>query len=549
MECPAILEADGGGATVRYSCEIGVAPAPGTILGRLALYGPTKPRTKGTRAMEARAALTDVLLHAQQMVERSTWPPDIFAALFDILDVDTIWQSVQDQFIDAERDALRASPEESQFRRAVLRRTTLVGSWTVTDEFLRRARVAIDAACRWNEATASDPDALPDGKGFPLQIAYLARAIDTEAEPLSLYASALTPSRFQDALDVLAIRRTFSKQARGRVIPAAARSGFGNSPRKFFQNLLRIPDGKDWSVDYRAPPSVFHKPPQTPLTIGFIPAVQHQDEVVWGVHRRCFTVKLAKKHEKRVIARVLEGLDWLLRQKADVIIIPELVSSAALRKEVSAWLLEKAPSQPIMVVCGSEAVASKSVTGFTNRAFILGPSGRMLWTQDKHHQYRLTAKDIQRLGLTASLGRDARNEVGTSTHRSVTICDIPGAGRFCVLVCEDLARDDPGQVTLRLFEADMVIVIVMDGTFLESSWRNRNGLNLAQDPGTRIAIGNSRALLARMGTSRPPGSKGYKLEEVAYYRLPNQRVKRPKRRPGGALAAAAALLIAPGAKL
>jgi hypothetical protein len=500
--------------------------------------------------MECRAALTGVLSDAHRIVEQSPWPPDVFAALFDILDVDTIWQSVQDQFIGAERDALRTSSDESQFRRTVLQRTTLSVSWTLTDEFRERARKAIADARRWNEATASDQDALPDGKGFPLQIAYLARAIDVEAAPLSLYAAALTPGHFQDALDVLATRRTFSKQTGGRVIPSAARSSFGNSPQKFFQHLLRIPNGKDWCVQYRAPPSVFFKPPRSALTIGFIPVVQHQREVVWGTCRGCFTVKLAKRHEKRVIARVLEGLAWLLRHGADVVVIPELVSSVALRDQVSEWLLKKAPTQPVLVICGSEAVASKSVTGFTNRAFVLGPSGRLLWTQDKHHQYSLTSKDLARLGLTSSLGRDALNEVGTSVRRSVTICDIAGAGRFCVLVCEDLARDDPGQVALRLFEADMVIVIVMDGPFLESSWRNRNGLNLAQEPGTRIAIGNSRALLARLGgATRPAGAKGYKLEEIAYYRLPNQRVKNARWQPKGALAGATALLIAPGPKL
>jgi len=363
--------------------------------------------------------------------------------------------------------------------------------------------------------------------------------------PLSMYGSALTVPRFQDARNTLAKRQTFSKKSHGRVIPAAAHTAFGNSPHKFFQHLLRIPNGKGWYVEYQVRSSVFSKAPGSPLTVGFIPAVQHKEEVVWGVYQNCFTVKLAKKHEKRVIARVLEGLDWLSDKQADVIIIPELVSSEALREAVKEWLLTKAPSQPLMVVCGSEAVASESVTGFTNRAFILGPSGRRLWEQDKNHQYSLTSRDMAKFDLTASLGNEPMNEVGTSTHRSVTICDIAGAGRFCVLVCEDLARDDPGPEALRLFGVDMVIVIVMDSTFRESGWRNRGGLTLTQEPGTRIAIGNSRALLARLSSSGSAKGKSRKLEEVAYYRLPNQGIMSVKRSPRGPIAQAVALLIAP----
>jgi hypothetical protein len=77
----------------------------------------------------------------------------------------------------------------------------------------------------------------------------------------------------------------------------------------------------------------------------------------------------------------------------------------------------------------------------------------------------MDAKNIDRLGLTPVLGAQSLNEIGASTRSRVVIRDLRGAGRFCVLVCEDFARASPGQAAIRAFQADMVIVIVMDGPF------------------------------------------------------------------------------------
>jgi hypothetical protein len=207
----------------------------------------------------------------------------------------------------------------------------------------------------------------------------------------------------------------------------------------------------------------------------------------------------------------------LLTQRADVIVVPELVSSLELRERVGEKLRGYAVHTPLLVVCGSEAVNSDSPTRRTNRAFVLGPSGRGLWTQDKHHQYSMTAEEIARRGLERRLGRVGRSEVGTSARQRVVIRDIPGSGRVCVVVCEDFARNEPVQNAIRAFAVDMGVVVVMNGPFLESGWRLRNAINLAQEPGSRIAIGNSLAVLARMGLAPTP----YDIRSLAYYCLPN----------------------------
>jgi hypothetical protein len=36
---------------------------------------------------------------AREVLRQTNWPPDVFAVLFDLLDANTVWQSVQNLFI------------------------------------------------------------------------------------------------------------------------------------------------------------------------------------------------------------------------------------------------------------------------------------------------------------------------------------------------------------------------------------------------------------------------------------------------------------------
>jgi hypothetical protein len=490
--------------------------------------------------------LSPRLERACETLNASDWPPDVFAVLFDILAFDTVWQSVQDQFINAERNPLLISDDEARFRAGLIDpKDPSVRAWRVSAEFRRRALEAIHDAELWIE-DSTGADSVPDGTGFPRQIAYLARAIDAEAAELSLYGKSLLADKFQEALDVLNSQTTFTKTVGGRVIPAAAKSERGNTVQKFFSHLLRIPEGTDRFVDYRVNSSISTRRPGQPLRIGFIPTVHSRDEVVWGLSRDRFTVALSPKHEDKIARRVIGGLKWLLQEGVDVVLIPELVSSLALRNRICAWLKDKAPAHPLLVVCGSEAVKSGSATRRTNRAFVVGPSGRLLWTQDKHHQHSMSAEEIEKLGLRSVLGSRKRNEIGTSSRWRVVICDIPGSGRFCILVCEDFARGPPGQEAIRLFEVDMGLVIVMDSLFDATGWRQRYAHIFAQEPGSRIAIGNSRALISRL----PDGGKRDSMpEDVAFYCLQKQCLMHKKWWPNGPVSKASALLIVPEVKV
>jgi hypothetical protein len=86
----------------------------------------------------------------------------------------------------------------------------------------------------------------------------------------------------------------------------------------------------------------------------------------------------------------------------------------------------------------------------------------------------------------------------------------------------------------------------MDGPFSPTGWRQRHAHSFAQEPGSRIAIGNSRALISRLPRA---AKEAPTVEDIAYYCLQKQCDIDKSWWPKGALSQATTLLIAPKAKV
>jgi hypothetical protein len=56
----------------------------------------------------------------------------------------------------------------------------------------------------------------------------------------------------------------------------------------------------------------------------------------------------------------------------------------------------------------------------------------------------------------------------------------------CVLICEDLARQDPIAEVVRAVGPNLVVALLMDGPQLASRWSARYSLVLADDPGSSV---------------------------------------------------------------
>ena len=88
---------------------------------------------------------------AREVLRQTNWPPDVFAVLFDLLEANTVWQSVQNIFIPADRNPLLVTDEEATVRDSLRTPSDpLPRKWAVSKLFHKLARTAIDDMEQWS---------------------------------------------------------------------------------------------------------------------------------------------------------------------------------------------------------------------------------------------------------------------------------------------------------------------------------------------------------------------------------------------------------------
>ena len=125
--------------------------------------------------------------------------------------------------------------------------------------------------------------------------------------------------------------------------------------------------------------------------------------------------------------------------------------------------------------------------------------------QDKHHRWLLDEGQILQYGLGGCLDPTVRwwekIQVGSRQLNFVALGDWLSV---CVLICEDLARQDPVADVVRSVGPNLVIALLMDGPQLKERWPARYATVLADDPGSSVL---SLTSLGMVQLSRPPGKE------------------------------------------
>jgi hypothetical protein len=121
--------------------------------------------------------------------------------------------------------------------------------------------------------------------------------------------------------------------------------------------------------------------------------------------------------------------------------------------------------------------------------------------QLKHHRWCLDRGQILQydLGsrLPASLDCWERVFLG---ERRITFVTFKEWLTTCVLICEDLARQEPVTEVIRSVGPNLVFALLMDGPQLRNRWPSRYASVLAEDPGCSVLSLTSLGMSAR---SRP----------------------------------------------
>lgn len=211
---------------------------------------------------------------------------------------------------------------------------------------------------------------------------------------------------------------------------------------------------------------------------------------------------------KKKVASVVEKAREKVA-KLDALIFPELALT------VAEWQIveEIAIEQKLLLISG----ITNDVDGATGRPVnscriklgnVTEPGvTREAYRQAKHHRWCLDRNQVLQYDLGGQIPGTKRcwenSHVG---KREVFFATIGGWLTFSVLICEDLARQDPIAETLRSVGPNLVVALLMDGPQLTSRWSARYASVLADDPGTSVLTVTSLGMCSR---SHPPGTSPF----------------------------------------
>jgi hypothetical protein len=165
------------------------------------------------------------------------------------------------------------------------------------------------------------------------------------------------------------------------------------------------------------------------------------------------------------------------------------------------------------IVIGGEGRAAElgTSTPGENCAVVAIPmenSEPLVSRQPKHHRWQLDEQQIAQYGLGAQLDPGcAWWEYIPVGDRSLYFWALSPWLTFCVLICEDLARQEPIARVVRAVGPNLVIALLMDGPQLAARWSARYATVLADDPGSSVLTLTSYGMVQlTTNTGKPPSN-------------------------------------------
>jgi hypothetical protein len=197
----------------------------------------------------------------------------------------------------------------------------------------------------------------------------------------------------------------------------------------------------------------------------------------------------------------------------DAIVFPELSLTYPIFKKLFETLIENngvAPNLHFMIAgssnnCEKEqgnfvltAIRERRVgSGEASEPALLGDD-ISVYSQRKHHRWRMTEDQISTYGLASVLSPDkAWWEEHQIDSRELNFFQFRRDTVFASLICEDLARNDPCLDIMRSVAPNLIFALLMDGPQIASRWSARYAGSLADDPGSTVITLTSFGLIKR----------------------------------------------------
>jgi hypothetical protein len=182
-------------------------------------------------------------------------------------------------------------------------------------------------------------------------------------------------------------------------------------------------------------------------------------------------------------------------QPVDLVILPELALTEAQHRRMCEEITAK---RRVALIAGVAIPATTKRPASNHFLMSVPVAGGMVVfpKQHKHHRWKLNESQIQRYGLGKALrSRKYWWEYVSIGERQLLFLSIHPAVVMSVLICEDLARQEPISDVMRAVGPDLVIALLMDGPQLKGRWSDRYATVLADDPGSSVLTLTSRGMV------------------------------------------------------
>jgi hypothetical protein len=128
--------------------------------------------------------------------------------------------------------------------------------------------------------------------------------------------------------------------------------------------------------------------------------------------------------------------------------------------------------------------------------------------QGKHHRWKLNRAQIEQYGLGGRLDAECTWWESTLVEpRKMNFFSLQPWLTMGVLICEDLARQDPVGDLIRAVGPNLVVALLMDGPQLASRWPARYATVLADDPGSSVLTLSSLGMVLLSKPFDKPASR------------------------------------------
>jgi hypothetical protein len=184
------------------------------------------------------------------------------------------------------------------------------------------------------------------------------------------------------------------------------------------------------------------------------------------------------------------------------LILPELALDWPTYDALARTLLGRRPSIELLMSGVSSDCNGNAGNLVTTSLFHSVGDTRFVETHSrmKHHRWCIEDTQIEAYGIDRELDPKFLWWEYLQVGERVLNIDVIRQSTMTAVICEDLARVDPGLATLRLLGPNLVVALLMDGPQLKSRWPGRYATALAEDPGSSVLTLTSYGLVRRSNT-------------------------------------------------